>query len=129
VALATLATGVLAASGKRPRSAPAWTRFDSGPCPAPFSPKLLCAVGTVNGIPTEVGREAAETRARAALAEALQRARGSPPSTVVRDGVTETILSAELRGSMILATYRGRNGAWFALAAIGQDAPSPSKRR
>jgi hypothetical protein len=41
----------------------------------------------------------------------------------VRDGVTETVLSAELRGSMILATHRSRNGTWFALAAIERDAP------
>jgi hypothetical protein len=129
VALALLATGVLAAPKKRPRSDPAWTRFDSGPCPAPFSPKLLCAVGTVKGIATEAGRGAAETRARAALAQALQRARGSPPSTGGGDGVTGTVVSAELRGSMILATHRDRNGTWFALAAIerGADAALPPR--
>jgi hypothetical protein len=115
-----------AASKKAPRcrTGPAWTCSAAGPCPAPYSRKLLCAVGKVEGVHGELGRTAAETRARAALAEELQaQARsGSAPSPGVAGEARETVVAGTLRGSVILATHRRRGGVWFALAAIDAGA-------
>jgi hypothetical protein len=52
---------------------PAWTCFQSGPCPFPEFKNSLCAVGTADQISSySLGMEAAKTRARREMAAVVQ---------------------------------------------------------
>jgi LPP20 lipoprotein len=52
---------------------PAWTCFQSGPCPFPEFKDSLCAVGTADQITSySLGMEAAKTRARREMAAVVQ---------------------------------------------------------
>jgi hypothetical protein len=52
---------------------PAWTCFQSGPCPFPEYKNSLCAVGTADQIASySLGMEAAKTRARREMAAVVQ---------------------------------------------------------
>jgi hypothetical protein len=73
---------------------------------------------------SEAGREAAVTRARTALAGAVEKARGGTPP-----GGGEAPVSRTLEGSSILAVHQAGDGTWYALAAIEAAArPSPPPR-
>ena len=104
-----------AAARKRARKPPSWAGREPGPCPAPWSPKLLCAPGKAERMPSEAGREAAATRARAALAAALRRLRGGEPAGAP-DG--EGAGAETLQGSAIVAVLQTRDGTWYALASV-----------
>jgi hypothetical protein len=128
-ALALAASPAFAASPartapRRPARPPAWARHEPGPCPRPFPRTHLCAVGKAEGAPSDAGRQAAVTRARRALAAALQQARGGTTPGGDGEPAPET-----LEGSEVLAVQRTRDGTWYALAAIEAPPAGASQPR
>jgi hypothetical protein len=121
---------------------PAWTCFQSGPCPFPEFKDSLCAVGTADQISSySLGMEAAKTRARREMAAVVQSrvdgftratqdsisksGQGEDSVQKVQD-LAQNVVERSLNGVAVPKTwYNQQTKVYFAIAVL--DAPSFTK--
>jgi hypothetical protein len=117
---------------------PAWTCFQSGPCPFAEFKDSLCAVGTADQIASySLGMEAAKTRARREMAAVIQ-TKVDGFTRVVQDSVSksgqgeesiqkvgdlsQSIVERSLNGVSVPKTwYNTQTRVYFAIAVLDSD--------
>ncbi len=121
---------------------PAWTCFQSGPCPFPEYKDCLCAVGQADGIGSEaLAKQAAMTRARREMAAVIESqvdgftratqdslsksGQGEDSIQKVQD-LAQNVVQRTLNGVSVPKTWRNpQTGSAYAIAVL--DAPSFTK--
>ena len=121
---------------------PAWTCFQSGPCPFPEFKDSLCAVGTADQISSySLGMEAAKTKARREMAavvqsqvagftrvtqDSLSKSGAGEDSIQKVQDLAQNAVDRSLNGVAIPKTwYNTQSKVYFAIAVL--DAPSFAK--
>jgi hypothetical protein len=117
---------------------PAWTCFQSGPCPFAEFKGSICAVGTADQIASySLGMEAAKTRARREMAAVIQ-TKVDGFTRVVQDSVSksgqgeesiqkvgdlsQSIVERSLNGVSVPKTwYNTQTRVYFAIAVLDSD--------
>jgi hypothetical protein len=117
---------------------PAWTCFQSGPCPFAEFKGSICAVGTADQIASySLGMEAAKTRARREMAAVIQ-TKVDGFTRVVQDSVSksgvgeesiqkvgdlsQSIVERSLNGVSVPKTwYNTQTRVYFAIAVLDAD--------
>lgn len=118
---------------------PAWTCFQSGPCPFPEFKNSLCAVGTADQIASySLGMEAAKTRARREMAAVIQSqvdgftratqdsisksGQGEDSIQKVQD-LAQNIVQRTLNGVSVPKTWNNtQTKVYYAIAVLDADA-------